>query len=131
MFCLCEQNAQSELCYNVILLYYIKTYFSFHFMRHSSHLQLRYLGTRKCNFYLPCYCYIYTSRKYAPQILHTCHMCKLLNAHQWGECANTGGSRLSRIFWEHENQSSLLVIWLIYIKLYRKMENKFWKKNLG
>ena len=45
--------------------------------------------------------------------------------------AYTGGSRLSRIFWEHENQSSLLVIRLIYIKLYRKMENKFWKKNLG
>ena len=44
---------------------------------------------------------------------------------------NTGGSRLSQIFWEHENQSGLLVIWLIYIKLYRKMENKFWKKNPG
>ena len=43
----------------------------------------------------------------------------------------TGGSRLSLIFWEHENQSGLLVIRLIYIKLYRKMENNFWKKNLG
>ena len=42
----------------------------------------------------------------------------------------TGGSRLSRIFWEHENQSGLLVIWLIYIELYRKMENKFWKKKI-
>ena len=44
----------------------------------------------------------------------------------------TGGSRLSQIFWEHENQSSLLVIQLIYIKLYRKLyrkkETKFWKK---
>ena len=40
----------------------------------------------------------------------------------------TGGSRLSWIFWEHENQSGLLVIWLIYIKLYRKRETKFWKK---
>ena len=42
---------------------------------------------------------------------------------------NTGGSRLSWIFWEHENQSGLLVIWLIYIKLYRKKETKFWKKK--
>ena len=40
----------------------------------------------------------------------------------------TGGSCLSRIFWEHENQSNLLVIWLIYIKLYRKKETKFWEK---
>ena len=31
-------------------------------------------------------------------------------------------------FWEHENQSGLLVIWLIYIQLYRKKETKFWKK---
>ena len=30
-------------------------------------------------------------------------------------------------FWEHENQSSLLVIWLIYIKLYRKREKKIGK----
>ena len=44
---------------------------------------------------------------------------------------NTGGSCLSQIFWEHENQSGLLVIWLIYIKLYRKKETKFWKKNPG
>ena len=44
---------------------------------------------------------------------------------------NTGGSRLSQIFCEHENQSGLLVIQLIYIKLYRKKETKFWKKNLG
>ena len=43
----------------------------------------------------------------------------------------TGGSRLSQIFWEHENQSGLLVIWLIYIKLYRKKETKFWKKKFG
>ena len=43
----------------------------------------------------------------------------------------TGGSHLSWIFWEHENQSGLLVIWLIYIKLYRKKETKFWKKNPG
>ena len=43
----------------------------------------------------------------------------------------TGGSCLSWIFWEHENQSGLLVIWLIYIKLYRKKETKFWKKNPG
>ena len=28
----------------------------------------------------------------------------------------TGGSCLSQIFWEHENQSGLSVIWLIYIK---------------
>ena len=40
----------------------------------------------------------------------------------------TGGSCLSWIFWEHENQSGLLVIRLIYIKLYRKKETKFWKK---
>ena len=38
------------------------------------------------------------------------------------------GSCLNWIFWEHENQSGLLVIWLIYIKLYRKKETKFWKK---
>ena len=43
----------------------------------------------------------------------------------------TGGSRLSWIFWEHENQSGLLVIQLIYIKLYRKKETKFWKKKSG
>ena len=44
----------------------------------------------------------------------------------------TGGSHLSWIFWEHENQSGLLVMQLIYIKLYRKKETKFWrKKNPG
>ena len=42
----------------------------------------------------------------------------------------TGGSHLSQIFWEHENQSSLLVIQLIYIKLYRKKETKFWRKKI-
>ena len=41
----------------------------------------------------------------------------------------TGGSHLSQIFWEHENQSGLLVIQLIYIKLYRKKETKFWKNK--
>ena len=40
----------------------------------------------------------------------------------------TGGSHLSQIFWEHENQSGLLVIWLIYIKLYRKRKPNFGKK---
>ena len=47
------------------------------------------------------------------------------------QTGDTGGSHLSRIFWEHENQSGLLVIQLIYIKLYRKRETKFWKKNPG
>ena len=45
--------------------------------------------------------------------------------------SNTGGSCLSQIFWEHENLSSLLVIKLIYIKLYRKKETKFWEKKSG
>ena len=40
---------------------------------------------------------------------------------------STGGSHLSQIFWEHENLSSLSVIWLIYIKLYRRKE-KNWQK---
>ena len=44
---------------------------------------------------------------------------------------STGGSCLSQILWEHENQSGLLVIWLIYIKLYRKKETKFWGKKYG
>ena len=44
--------------------------------------------------------------------------------------ASTGGSRLSQIFWEYKNQSGLLVIRLIYIKLYRKKEAKFWKKKI-
>ena len=39
----------------------------------------------------------------------------------------TGGSCLSWIFWEHENLSCLSVIWLIYIKLYRK-KGKNWQK---
>ena len=43
----------------------------------------------------------------------------------------TGGSHLSRIFWEHENLSGLSIIQLIYIKLYRKKETKFWKKKSG
>ena len=43
------------------------------------------------------------------------------------EVSDTGGSSLSRNFWEHENQSGLLVIWLICIKLYRKKE-KNWQK---
>ena len=38
----------------------------------------------------------------------------------------TGGFHSSRIFWEHENLSSLTAIRLIYIKLYRKQ-----KKNLA
>ena len=49
----------------------------------------------------------------------------------WSVLTHTGGSCLSWIFWEHENQSGLLVIWLIYIKLYRKKETKFWKKKSG
>ena len=28
---------------------------------------------------------------------------------------DTGGSRLSRIFWEHENLSGLSIIWLIQL----------------
>ena len=41
----------------------------------------------------------------------------------------TGGYCLSQIFWGHENMSSLSVIWLIYIKLYRKKrKEKFCKK---
>ena len=44
---------------------------------------------------------------------------------------NTDGSCLSWIFWERENQSGLLVIRLIYIKLHRKKETKFWKKKSG
>ena len=43
----------------------------------------------------------------------------------------TGGSRLSQIFWEHENLSGLSIIRLIYIKLYRKKETKFWKRKSG
>ena len=47
----------------------------------------------------------------------------------------TGGSRLSQIFWEHENLSGLSVIWLIstkiYIKLYKEKENKILAKNPG
>ena len=42
----------------------------------------------------------------------------------------TGGSRLSRIFWEHKNLSGLSIIRLIYIKLYRKKETKFWRKKI-
>ena len=44
---------------------------------------------------------------------------------------STGESCLSQIFWEHENQSSLSVIWFIYIKLYRKKEEKILAKNVG
>ena len=40
----------------------------------------------------------------------------------------TGGSYLSQIFWEHETLSGLLVIWLIYIKLYKEKEKKIWQK---
>ena len=39
----------------------------------------------------------------------------------------TGGSHLSQIFWEHENLSSLSVIWLIYIK-YTMKRKKNWQK---
>ena len=31
------------------------------------------------------------------------------------EMHNTGGSRLSQIFWEHENLSGLSIIWLIQL----------------
>ena len=41
---------------------------------------------------------------------------------------NTGGSHLSRIFWEHENLFGLSVIRLIYIKLYKEKERKNWQK---
>ena len=34
-------------------------------------------------------------------------------------------------FWEHENLSSLSVIWLIYIKLYKEKEKKILTKNPG
>ena len=56
------------------------------------------------------------------------YYCMLTSSIHVAVCLCTGGSRLSQIFWEHENQSSLLVIRLIYIKLYRKKETKFWKK---
>ena len=55
----------------------------------------------------------------------------LIGSKQQLQICYTGGSRLSQIFWEHDNQSSLLVIWLIYIKLYRKKETKFWRKKSG
>ena len=41
---------------------------------------------------------------------------------------STGGSHLSQIFWEHENLFGLSVIWLMYIKLYRKRVTKVWQK---
>ena len=44
---------------------------------------------------------------------------------------DAGGFHLGRIFREHEILSSLSVIWLIYIKLYKEKEKKwqkFWAK---
>ena len=42
----------------------------------------------------------------------------------------TGGSRLSRIFWEHEILYGLSVIRLIYIKLYKEKEKKYLAKKI-
>ena len=61
---------------------------------------------------------------------------ELLIIETWKQCnwiwhawkPYTGGSCLSWIFGEHENLSDLSVIWLIYIKLYRKKEKKIWQK---
>ena len=44
---------------------------------------------------------------------------------------NTGGSRLSRIFWEHENLSDLWVIQLISTLKYTNYTKIFLAKNLG
>ena len=41
----------------------------------------------------------------------------------------TGRSNLKSDFLEHENQSGVSVIWLIYIKCYRKKEEKIWAKQ--
>ena len=52
---------------------------------------------------------------------------------------NTGGSRLSQIFWEHENLSSLSVIWLIQLLLLKTniqikhcstSKGSYWDNNL-
>ena len=75
---------------------------------------------------------------YLHSYIKGCHICQLSHnekppARQVQTRINsnyTGGSCLSQIFWEHENQSGLLVIRLIYIKLYRKKETKFWKKKI-
>ena len=40
---------------------------------------------------------------------------EVVSSNRFDKNSDTGGSHLSRIFWEHENQSGLLVIWLIYI----------------
>ena len=39
----------------------------------------------------------------------------------------TGRSYLSWIFWDHENVSSLSVIWLIYMKLYKEQAIQIWQ----
>ena len=39
-----------------------------------------------------------------------------------------GGSHLSQIFWDYEILSSLSVIWIIYIKLYKEKGKKNWQK---
>ena len=44
--------------------------------------------TINCNVNLPCYCHICPSNKYAHKMPYISHMCKLLEIHQWGKCAN-------------------------------------------
>ena len=41
-----------------------------------------------CKTYLPYYCKIHASKKYAPQIALIYHTPKLLDVHQWGKYAN-------------------------------------------
>ena len=61
-----------------------------------------------------------------------CALCVFMSQHTMVDIhMYTGGYHLSWIFWEHENQSGLSVMWLIYTKLYSKKEQKFLAKNSG
>ena len=44
--------------------------------------------TWKYNFYLTCYCHIFHSNRCSTQILHICHMFKLIHMQIWGKYAN-------------------------------------------
>ena len=75
-------------------------------------------NTINCNMYNTCYFHVCVSNKYASQMLHICHTCKLVHVQIWDNCASTC------LIWTHCNQLCEQKHWHAYISHYWHMPPK-------
>ena len=81
----------------IILNGHIEPIFCIHIPKHNQHI------------YFTCFHQICPRNKFVHHMEHICHIFMGI----YGTC--TGGSHLRQVFWEHENLSSLSIIWLIQL----------------